>query len=105
MNIFTFTGMNRMAVKPGFFRQRRPRQFNYKPLFYDPFKEAREERLKKIQDTAGKVDPLPYMPTIRKGSFRTYHRFNRRNIHAGSTIRLFVIILLLGLLAYFLMLS
>jgi len=74
-------------------------------LFYDPKKEAREERIKRIQDASGKDGPLPYVPSLRKGSFRTYHGTYRRNAHAGSNVRLFVIILLLGLLTWFLLLS
>jgi hypothetical protein len=105
VNMVTFDSMNRIAVMPGLFRQRKPRQFHYKPLFYDPKKEAREERLKKIRDAAGKDEPLPYVPSLRKGSFHAYHGTYRRNTHTRSNARLFVIILLLGLIAYFLLLS
>ena len=105
MNMVTFTTMNLMAGIPGFFRQKRPRQFVYKPLFYDQRKEAREERLKKYGEGTDKDDALHYTPSLRKGSFKDYHRSSRRNVHTGSNIRLFVIILLLGLLTYFLLLS
>ena len=105
MNMATFTGMNRMAVKTGFFRQRRPRQFHYQPLFYDPKKEAREERLKKIHEAGEGDRPLPYTPSLQRGSFRLHHRTNRRNVHTGSNTRLFIIILLLGLLTWFFLLS
>lgn len=101
----TFACMNQLAVIPNFFRQRKPRQFNYKPLFYDPNKEMQEQRIKRIKDIAGEDNQLPYTPSLSKGSFRSYHRTRSRNVHTGSNARLFVIILLLGLLAYFLLLS
>ncbi|MBN2481423.1 MAG: hypothetical protein JXB19_06770 [Bacteroidales bacterium] len=82
------------------FRQKKPRQFSYKPVFYDRRKEYREEQLKKYHIDPQELDVFNYTPSIQKGSFRNYHRTTRRNVHTKSNIRLFIIIILLGLLTY-----
>ena len=89
---------------PGIFRQRKPRQFNYKPVFYDEKKEVWEERMKKYR-TESKANPaVNYTPAIRKGSFKNYHKSTHKNIHAGSNIRLAIIIILLAIITYYLFL-
>ena len=86
----------------GIFRQKKPRQFSYKPVYYDQKKEFWEERMKKYQNGLKESDPVDYTPSIQKGSFKTYHRSRRRNVHTKSNIRLFIIIFLLGLLMFIL---
>ncbi|MDR1557478.1 MAG: hypothetical protein LBS88_10685 [Tannerellaceae bacterium] len=52
-----------------FYNVRKPRQFNYKPLYYDVRKEALEERKRKVKRELGmKVAEEEYKPLI-KGSF------------------------------------
>ncbi len=87
----------------GMFRQRKPRQFSYKPVFYDQKKEKREERMKKWQAYSKGSDVVDYVPSIQKGSFKNNHRSTRRNVHTKSNIRLFVIMILLAFLFYILL--
>lgn len=40
----------------------KPRQFNYTPRFYDPRKEALEQRRRELHGTSSEMDKLPYKP-------------------------------------------
>ena len=40
----------------------KPRQFNYTPRFYDPRKEAMEQRRRELHGTSSDNDNLPYTP-------------------------------------------
>jgi hypothetical protein len=52
-----------------FYNVRKPRQFDYKPLYYDPRKEAMEERKLKIKRELGmEISDKEYKPQV-KGSF------------------------------------
>ena len=82
-----------------FFSQRKPRGFNYRPRYYDPDAEAREERKKivlgeryrspeqRVKDAAKAagedVSEENYVP----GSIVREHVAARRNIHAADAVR------------------
>ncbi|MDR1920057.1 MAG: hypothetical protein LBQ65_10490 [Tannerellaceae bacterium] len=52
-----------------FYNVRKPKQFNYQPLYYDPRKEAMEERKLKVKRELGmEISAEEYKPQIR-GSF------------------------------------
>lgn len=53
-----------------FYNMRRPRQFDHKPIYWDPRKEAREERVRKIKREMGLEEESleDYKPQI-KGTF------------------------------------
>ncbi|MCC8143426.1 MAG: hypothetical protein LIO97_05700 [Tannerellaceae bacterium] len=52
-----------------FYNVRKPRQFDHKPIYYDPRKEAMEERVRKIKREMGVEEPEEeYKPQI-KGTF------------------------------------
>jgi hypothetical protein len=52
-----------------FYNVRKPRQFDYKPLYYDPRKEAMEERKLKVKRELGlPITGEEYKPQL-KGSF------------------------------------
>jgi hypothetical protein len=52
-----------------FYNVRKPRQFDYKPLYYNPRKEAMEERKLKVKRELGmEISEEEYKPQI-KGSF------------------------------------
>lgn len=87
----------------GIFRQRKPRKFNYKPVFYNQKKEIRAERMKKWQAYLKGSDVVDYTPSIQKGSFKNNHRSTHRNVHTKSNIRLFIIMILLAFLFYILL--
>ncbi|MDR2883255.1 MAG: hypothetical protein LBU98_05720 [Alistipes sp.] len=82
-----------------FFSQRKPRGFNYKPRYYDPAAEEREERKKIVlgekyrspaqrardaAEAAGESVPAEeYVP----GSYLREHVAARRGLHAADTMR------------------
>ena len=52
-----------------FYNMRKPRQFDHKPIYWDPHKEALEERISKVKREMGVEEPLEeYKPHI-KGTF------------------------------------
>lgn len=54
-----------------FYNMRKPRQFEHKPIYWDPRKEALEERIRKVErelDEKKEVDLENYKPSI-KGTF------------------------------------
>ncbi|MDR1644823.1 MAG: hypothetical protein LBS05_03205 [Tannerellaceae bacterium] len=52
-----------------FYNVRKPKQFDYKPLYYDPRKEAMDERKLKVKRELGlEISKEEYKPQI-KGSF------------------------------------
>ncbi len=116
-----------MAI-PSFFKQTKPRGFNYAPRHYDPVKEEREARHRAMgmdkesrepgtQDTglngksreqkAGSMGKemetagqKPYKRTITKGSMRDIYHHSQGRTRQLNSIRLIVIILILVLVTY-----
>ncbi|MDD2283926.1 MAG: hypothetical protein PHQ11_00785 [Paludibacter sp.] len=93
-----------------FFKLHKPLVYKYKPIYYDPKKEAQKERMKHLEQEEKQGNPDAkgaYQPTIlHRGSFREMADRNRNSKHAQvrqSNIRLIIIILILFLIAYFLM--
>lgn len=69
-----------------FFRQRKPRGFNYTPRYYDPEAEAREERKKIVLGEKYKApgeERADYVP----GSYVRQSVSARRGMHAAETMR------------------
>ena len=86
---------------PSFFKQYRPRGFNFVPRYYDPDKEAREERERRIKHELGILDEgEEYVPRIQRGSMRNYFKQKDRKVQRYTTIRLIVIVLILILVSY-----
>lgn len=90
-----------------FFKLHKPLVYKYKPIYYDPKKEAQKDRMKKMeQEGQTEVINEGYEPKVlRRGSFREMADKNRNSKHAQtrqSNIRLVLIILILLLIAYFL---
>ena len=93
-----------------FFKRPEYRRFEYKPRFYDPKKEAREERLRRVRAELGLEDKLPdkekqetYVPDLR-GKFRSEferRRAARSNVGSWRTLRLFMILMMLFILAFY----
>ena len=89
----------------GLFKKPEYRRFNLKPRYWDPEKEERELREKRIKAELGiKDDDDKYIPNI-QGQFR--QEFERRKRARNSimpmrTIRLFMILILLFLAAFYL---
>ena len=74
---------------PRFFRQVKPKSFNYRPVFYDRKKELLDERVK--EGLKGDI----FIPSIRKGAFREYHALRHRSLRRKSNIRIIAILLFL----------
>jgi len=90
-----------------FFHLPSSKRFNINPRFYDPDKEERNERERRIKEDMGifeekKDNGKPYRPNIR-GQFRTIQPgFSKTTEQARrkSNTRLIVLILLLSLVFY-----
>jgi hypothetical protein len=71
-----------MALRFSFFKTPQHKRFEYTPRIWDPAKEEREERLKKIQEELGIInntsDGKPYVPNIR-GKFRKEYEQNKKS--------------------------
>ena len=89
-----------------FFHTPAAKKFSITPRFYDPDKEEREERERRIKEELGIVDEKteggkPYRPNIR-GSFRMAQEgFTKSSEQArkSSNTRLIILILILDLTA------
>jgi hypothetical protein len=55
-----------MAI-PSFFKQNKPRGFNYVPRYYDPAKEEREQRLREWKNEHARIRQLAEMMSRRAG--------------------------------------
>lgn len=90
-----------MAI-PSFFKQNRPREFNFVTRYYDADKEAHEERVRRIKREMGiKDEGDNYKPSITKGSMSSNFKQRDSKVQRNTTIRLIVIVLILLLISYF----
>jgi hypothetical protein len=108
-----------MAI-PSFFKQNKPRGFNYTPRYYDPVKEEMEQRRRRWaaekdpeetgQETQGnEPSPAestgdearqPYRSKIMRGDMKNYFPHRQEKIRKQTTIRLLVIILIIVFVIY-----
>jgi len=88
---------------PRFIKITGHKQFNYSPRYWDPEKEEREERIRRIKQEMGIDMPSdPNRTTIRRGSFRQAAQKTKVKATRSSNIRLLIILAVLLLLAYLL---
>ena len=90
---------------PRFFKQANPKRFNYTPLYWDPDKEEREQRIRAIKQEMGvDVELGKKSSTITRGSFRHNSSTSKTRSRANrdSNRRLILIVVVLLLLAYIL---
>ena len=85
-----------MAFRISFFRTPKHRVFNYKPMYWNPEKEAFEERIKRTRETVAaqkKDEDKPYIPggSIR-GSFRASYHVERRYPARQKLVRAVIVI-------------
>lgn len=59
----------------------KPRQFNYTPRFYDPVKEALNQRRRELHGTSSDTDDVPYSP----GDYLRMKREARRESHESQS--------------------
>ncbi len=89
----------------GLFNLYKPKEYNYRYIYYDPKKEAAKEREKKATEGDNKI-PTDYKPGIRRGTFREMAQKSkqmRTEQIRQSNLRLIMIIALLLAIAYFLL--
>ena len=86
------------------FKKPEYRKINIKPRYWDPEKEEREAREKRIKAELGiKDDDGQYIPNV-QGQFRREYekrKAARNSISSARTIRLFMILLLLFIAAFY----
>lgn len=70
-----------------FYNMRKPRQFDHKPIYWDPRKEALEERISKVKREMGIEEPLEeYKPHI-KGTFIEGTSHLKKSVGRGEDSR------------------
>ena len=80
-----------------FFRRPKPRQFNYKPLYYDPAKEEAEKRKKTLQSMQ-EGDRREHM----RAEIRRKWRTERTSLEKrDQVLRIFFFALIAGFAIYF----
>jgi hypothetical protein len=88
---------------PRFIKLPKHKTFNYSPRYWDPEKEEREERIRRIKQEMGiDVPSDPNRTTIKRGSFRQASQKAKVRATRGSNIRLLIILAVLFFLAYLL---
>jgi hypothetical protein len=86
---------------PRFIKLQGNKKFSYSPLYWDPEKEARDERIRQIKQEMGVEVPSDYnRTTIKRGSFRTAAKNAKVKASRTSNIRLLIILAILLFLAY-----
>lgn len=87
---------------PRFFKLHKPKRFEYNPRYWDPEKEAREERIRSIKQEMGiEIEGNNLTrSTITRGSFRQYKKHARVKAGRSSNIRLLIILAFLFLISY-----
>ncbi|MCC8154636.1 MAG: hypothetical protein LIP01_10725 [Tannerellaceae bacterium] len=93
-----------------FYNTRKPRQFEHKPIYYDPRKEALEERISKAKKEMGlEQSEEEYKPNI-KGTFVEGTSHLKKNRAKGldsrgrtyKNVKLIVLLVLLLIIGWFL---
>ncbi len=86
---------------PRFIKLPSYKRFNYSPRYWDPEKEEREDRIRRIKHEMGIEMPSdPNRTTIRRGSIRQVRQKAKVKAGRSSNIRLLVILAVLFMLAY-----
>ena len=89
-----------------FFNVKKPREFRHDPIYFDPRKDALDERVNKVKREMGELPQEDYKPDL-KGAFinqSTHVRRRKEDPDKGSSsrnIRLAVILVLLVIAFYF----
>ncbi len=96
-----------------FYNMRKPRQYNHKPIYWDPHKEALEERVRKIKREMGMEESLEeYKPQI-KGTFiegtshlkKSRDRGDDRRSREYKSGRLVLALVILGVIFWYMFMS
>ncbi len=93
-----------------FYNMRKPRQFDHKPIYWDPHKEEMEERQRKIRIELGLEKPDENFKPRIKGTFIEGTKHLKRSVEKGEDARsrkyksskLIVALVILGLIFWYL---
>ena len=86
---------------PRFFKLQKPKRFEYNPIYWDPEKEERDDRINRIRQEMGiDIEGGTVKTSLTRGSFRQYKRKTKVRASRSSNIRLVIILAVLFLLAY-----
>ncbi len=91
-----------MSSLPTFFQTKNPRRFHFLPRYYDPEKEALEQRIAMIEQELGLRKGEAYVPRIRKGQMMSHFKRKSRLRERSSNLTLIIILGLLFALAWYL---
>lgn len=81
-----------------FFKSPKPRQFDYKPRYYDEEKERKEEMRRAMADAEKGIAPES---NIKRDIDLRWRRIDSRNRHKSKSINLLVYLVVVALLIYF----
>lgn len=85
---------------------KKPREWDYRPIYYDPEKEERKEKLRELQMQRGESDSSVKGHTLHRGSFREAADRNKsdrlRNKKHSSLLFWVIVLALLVFVFYFL---
>lgn len=95
-----------------FYNNRKPRQFNYKPILYNPDKDEFNERVIKVKKELGVIEDSELKPTIRGEFIRNTNHVRRKINKEESTgksnakrnislIIFLVVLIVVGYVLYF----
>lgn len=90
----------------GLFGLYKPKDYKYRPIYYDPKKEALKAREKKRKDDEQLDEKGEFRPSIRRGTFREMANSNvksRNQTARQSNFRLLIILAVLLAIAYVLL--
>lgn len=86
----------------------KPREWDYRPIYYDPEKEERKERLRRLQaereQKEGKEVEGGYKTTLHRGSFREAaerYKTDRTRTKRNSNLRFWIVLLILLLVVFY----
>ena len=84
---------------PRFFPENKIREFHYIPRYYDPVKDEINRRVDEINKELGK-EGTEDVRLIQKGTFRRRYERQHKELKQ-SNLRVFVLVVILGLICYF----
>ncbi len=88
---------------PRFIKLPKHKRFDYSPRYWDPEKEERDERIRRIKQELGiDIPSNSTRTTIKRGSFRQARQKTKVKATRSSNIRLVLILAVLLFLAYLL---
>lgn len=70
-----------------FYNNRKPRQFGYKPILYNPDKDEFNERVHKVKKEMGVVEDTEYKPTIKGEFIRNTDHLRRKVSKEGEGVK------------------